>query len=920
MMKKKFLGRINFKIFLAFSVLVLLLGITVNGQTTGKISGKVTDAESGEPLPFANIVLEETTLGAATDINGNYFILNIPPAVYRLKASSIGYETVIMKDLTVSVNRTTTADFKLRATAIQSQEVVISVPRIQSKKDQTSSVRNITSADMEIMPVENLDAVVNLQAGVVRGHFRGGRANEVAYMVDGVKVNEGFGNSKIVTIENETVSEVEVITGTFNAEYGEAMSGVVNAITKDGGNTMHGSLSLNASNYYTSHSDIFFGLKNSDFARSKDYSLFLEGPVISNLISFVFNGRFQDNSGPRNGIRRFMPDNFSDFTSNDSLAWYSEHTGDNAIVPMETNKSVTLFGKLSFYPIEAVRTSINYSYNNNEGKGYNFFYKYNPDGRSSYYNRSHFITGTLNHTLSHSLFYELKSSYSYSWNANYVFKNPLDPGYVHDLYNDGSNGPSFSTGGMARNWNDNWEKDFNEKFDLTWQINNNHVIKTGIDFTQYNINRFNTSVRNKYYNTSNVNDYIYLIDTVNFNIKREFLYYEPELVLDKSIYTDIYDIKPRKLAAYLQDKMEFENMVINVGVRYDYFDANTTYPSQYRNPGNQLSFPNNPEKMSEYPKAKPSYQISPRFGISYKLGDVALLRFSYGHFFQMPPFYALYQNHEHVIGTTDFSTLMGNPNVKPQKTIQYETGLWMQVTTYMSFEVAVFYRDIYDLLGTKTYETFNAIKYGLYSNKDYGNARGLELKYDYISGGFVARINYTLQYTRGNADNPTFTFDRAGNSLDPINVLIPMSWDQRHTLNVTVAYNTETYNVSLIGRLDSGNPYTWSPITESPLSLVHLYPNNSTMPTLFSIDAQAYVNLFTFGKISSKLKILVYNLLDAMNEYGVNGTTGRANQAIIRDVDIAGYRSNFTTIYDLYKNPSPYSNPRSVKVGLEFAF
>ena len=920
MVKNIILGKIIFKTFLLFSVFVLLMVIKVNGQTTGKISGKVTDAETGDPLPYANIILEGTSFGAAADDNGNYFILNIPPGVYRLKGSSIGYETVIMKDLIVSVNRTTIADFKLKATAIQTQEVVISVPRIQSKKDQTSSIRNITSKDMEIMPVENLDAVVNLQAGVVRGHFRGGRWDEVAYLVDGVSINEAFGNSKTVTLETETVSEIEVITGTFNAEYGRAMSGIVNAITKSGSNILRGSVSLNASNYYTSHGDIFFGLKNSDFLKSKDYSLFLEGPVVSNLISFVFNGRFQDNTGPRNGIRRFMPDNLSDFTSNDSLAWYSEHTGDNAIVPMETNKSVTLFGKLSFYPAEAIRTSIDYSFNNNEGKGYNFFYKYNPDGRSSYYNRSHFLTGTLNHTLSHSLFYEFKSSYLYSWSANYRFKNPLDPGYVHDLYDSGSNGPGFSTGGMARNWNENWEKNFNEKFDLTWQINNNHVIKTGVDFNQYFIHRFNTSIRNKYYNTSNVNDYIYLIDTVNFTIKREYLYYEPELVLDKSIYTDNYDVKPRQLSAYLQDKMEFENMVINLGVRYDYFDANITYPSQYRNPGNQLNFPNNPEKMSVYLKAKPSYQISPRFGISYQLGKIALLRFSYGHFFQMPPFYALYQNHEHIIGTTDFSTVLGNPNVKPQKTIQYETGLWMQVTNNMSFEVAVFYRDIYDLLGTDFYETFNAIKYGLYSNKDYGNARGLELKYDFISGGFMARINYTLQYTRGNADNPTFTFSRAGNSLDPVNVLIPMSWDQRHTLNVTVAYSTEDYNISLIGRLDSGNPYTWTPITESPLSLVHLNPNNSTMPTLFSIDAQAYINLFTFGKISSKLKILVYNLLDALNEYGVNSTTGRANQAIIRDVDIAGYRSNFTTIYDLYKNPSPYSNPRSIKVGLEFVF
>ena len=190
-------------------------------------------------------------------------------------------------------------------------------------------------------------------------------------------------------------------------------------------------------------------------------------------------------------------------------------------------------------------------------------------------------------------------------------------------------------------------------------------------------------------------------------------------------------------------------MVINVGVRYDYVDPNTTFPSQLRNPGNQLSFPNNPEKMSTYLKAKPSYQISPRFGISYKLGDMALLRFSYGHFFQRPPFSAFYQNYNHIIGTSDFATVMGNPNVKPQKTIQYETGLWMQVTNNMSFEVAVFYRDIYDLLGTDFIETFNAIKYGLYSNKDYGNARGLEVKYDFISGGFTARIKlYIAVYTR----------------------------------------------------------------------------------------------------------------------------------------------------------------------------
>ena len=229
---------------------------------------------------------------------------------------------------------------------------------------------------------------------------------------------------------------------------------------------------------------------------------------------------------------------------------------------------------------------------------------------------------------------------------------------------------------------------------------------------------------------------------------------------------------------------------------------------------------------------------------------------------------------------------MGNPNVKPQKTIQYETGLWMQVADNMSLEVAVFYRDIYQLLGTDFFETYNSIKYGVYSNKDYGNARGLELKYDFVSGPFSARFNYTLQYTRGDADNPQFAFNRAGNRLDPVNVLIPMSRDQRHTLNAALSYNDESYNFSLIARLDSGTPYTWSPLSESPIALVHLNPNNSTMPTQFSVDLQAFIELFKIGSSSARLKILVYKLLDALNETSVNSTTGRADQGIVRDINI----------------------------------
>jgi hypothetical protein len=261
---------------------------------------------------------------------------------------------------------------------------------------------------------------------------------------------------------------------------------------------------------------------------------------------------------------------------------------------------------------------------------------------------------------------------------------------------------------------------------------------------------------------------------------------------------------------------------------------------------------------------------------------------------------------------------MGNPLVKPQKTIQYEAGLWQELGPNMSLEVAVFYRDIYDLLGTKIITTFNAIHYGLYTNEDYGNARGVELKYDYSFGKLSAGVNYTLQYTRGDANSPRYNFDRAGNKQDQVNVLIPMDWDQRHTLNASISYITESYGGSIIGRYDSGLPYTYTPLPESPQANVNLQPNNSTKPALISFDLNGFVNLWSSGSTRVRLTLLVYNLFDRLNEYNVNATTGRAGDQVYRVTDFALYRSNFSTIYDRNNNPSDYADPRSVKLGIEF--
>ena len=226
-------------------------------QTTGKISGVVKDADTNEPLIAANVIVQGTAFGAATDLDGSYYIINIKPGTYTLVVDMIGYKQLRLENVRVSVNRTTTIDANLESTVIQGETVIVEGDAITTKKDQTSTIKNISSDQMQKLPIEDIGAVVGMQAGVVNGNFRGGRNTEVTYLIVGVQVDEVFGgSSSTIQLEPEAVEDLEVITGTFNAEYGRAMSGVVNAITKDGSNKFEGSFSTVYSEYVTGNSDI----------------------------------------------------------------------------------------------------------------------------------------------------------------------------------------------------------------------------------------------------------------------------------------------------------------------------------------------------------------------------------------------------------------------------------------------------------------------------------------------------------------------------------------------------------------------------------------------------------------------------------------------------------------------------------------
>jgi len=326
------------------SILILLLcfiqSLPVYAGTTGKIKGKIIDKETSEPILGANVVVEGTYFGAAADEEGEYYINNVPPGKYTLVASAVGYNKVRVENVSVKIDLTTDVNIELISEAIQIGEVVIQAEQPLITKDLTSSSAIVTSEEIRAMPVDNLQQVISLQAGVIKDasgdlHFRGGRSNEVAYLVDGIPVNDVFNGENSVTIENNTIRQVEVISGTFNAEYGQALSGIVNMVIKEGSSNFEGTAEAYLGNFFTSHDDVFWNLEKVNADGPKDFQFSFSGPtIIINDLNFFFSGRYFKSNGFIYGRRVYnswditpiipdqsMPDFYINLNSGDWLSY-----------------------------------------------------------------------------------------------------------------------------------------------------------------------------------------------------------------------------------------------------------------------------------------------------------------------------------------------------------------------------------------------------------------------------------------------------------------------------------------------------------------------------------------------------------------------------------------------------------------------
>lgn len=953
------------RIILARSVssllLLSLLFSLAFGGSTGKIAGVVKDKKTGEPIIGANVRVEGTSLGGVTDFDGKYYVINIPPNEYNVLVSMVGYSPSKITGVRVRGDLTTVVDADLTETLQQvSQEIVIVAERPLVQKDLTAKTAIISGSEISALPVTEVSAVISMQAGFVSGSLRGGRKGEVAYWIDGVPVTDAYDGTQIVEVNKNLVQELQVISGAFNAEYGQAMSGIINITAKEGGEKYTGALGVYGGDYLPSNDGIFPGNKFNP-TNIRDIEGDLSGPLLTDNLTFFVNARNIYFNGYEKGYRRFNPWNYSIGgilpSGKDTLVSVVPNgLSDNAVVPMDWSRRTYAQSKLTWHITPMVKLSGDYIYDYTKSKAYDRAYFYNPDGKGNNYNMSQTAIFQFNHTLSSSTFYTIGGSYFlkdfqyYLYDLQYkdsttalgdhIQTEIVDPYGPHYVYPDLSIAPaySFMTGGTDLNKSHRSTQTGLIKFDLTSQIDEMNMIKLGVEYRSHLIK----------------NETITLIaagDQSGFDTTRvpqSIVYMRTEIPDITAPGHDFYQHRPKEFSTYIQDKMEFKSIIVNLGVRFDYFDPdgfvlNDAHPDpadplhyMYTVDDPSIDNPLRPEHRVKsngdamslqdreafwYKPATTKSAVSPRLGVSFPITDRGIVHFSYGHFFQIPRFERLYENPRFKLSqaTSDNMGTVGNADLKPEQTVSAELGLQQQLTEDIAFDLTAYMRDIRGLTGTQgdNIHVFGGGSYYRYTNSDFGIVKGIVLTLDKkFSTGITARIDYTYQVASGTASDPQQAQKaRAGGALPDVE-MVPLDWDQRHTLNVSLNYSRDTWGVSTILQYGSGAPYT--PTLQYSHTVSTMVTNSQTKPATFDCDVRAFYQI-NLNPVKLVLYTRIFNLLDTRNQTNPYPSTGRSDYSL-DEIDARATQLYVNTADQWFNDPTRYSEPRRIEIGMNLEF
>ncbi len=854
-----------------------LASFSAHAATSGKVTGFVRDAATNDPLAGVTVRAEGTELRAISGLNGEYFILNVPVGSIRLEVQMIGYLPIRTQEFAVNSDRTTRIDFELETTILDLAEpVAITAPRTSIRSDLTASSEVIVPREIESLPVTDLSDLIFLQNGVVRDaegnlHVRGGRGNEISYYVDGATLEDPLLGGMGTHIQLGSVEELVINRGGFNAQYGEAMSGVVNIVTREGSGSLSGTL-------------------RAATAMQSQYNLASGG------FGETSAGRGGRLEGILSGALPWLEDRGGYFLSGQVLS-------DGHHIPHNSRSLATVAGNLVFkpYPLMKLKVSghyfrqrhLQYDHRNENGLSYDF----NPDGLPERQARSHALNLSVSQNISPRFFYTARF-YRYSTNST-LFPSVLTdrywtqwPGYSQNSLGeyDGSiyestqlpseryeGLPFTDAGDFFPLYRDTRATYYGVRADLSGQITYWSQIRAGAEAQWYRLNWD----------------------------ERSFLQAAPR--------GQRYSVNPVEGALYFQNKLELSRLIVDAGLRVDYLDTS------------QRFFVDLPTGQAERRDNSTKIRLSPRLGVSHSFTPRSLLRFNYGYFYQPPEFRLAYANLRR-----DFSgdsPRLGNPDLAPQKTVAYEFGLEHMLTGDVRIGFTASYKTISNLTSTAQVQYPGGMYY-IFNNADFGSVRSVELivKRD-VSRVLSGSFNYTYSIARGSASSPQEHAEQADSGERGY---FPLAFDQRHTAKAVMnmlAPDTiqrrilgvplSGWGLSLIGYFGSGLPYTpTNTLRESTAT----ERNQARLPAFVNLDLRVKKR-FKAGGFNYTLFSEVRNVFDRRNVVSVYANTGRPGDDGYTLESFSGRSEEFIRLRRLLSlDPQQYAPPREIRMGFEIGF